>query len=377
MNPIAQEYLGPTGANGNGNGNGHTKIFDLTPKQDMLLSKIVPEARRRVCLNNLLSAAARMFFCFLTDTSLLFGVNIRKGVVKFSDADLAFKFKVDPRTVRSWKRELEATGEIWTSDRWMKNSFPVTVYNVTCIPEVGPRPEARDAESADGSLVEDFASNRRRRPVGRDGLTGKFARRDTPPSPEAILTERPKIEDLAVKSTPNEFFCPSPAAKNSRPPRLKTAVADGEKQPQGAEDNNRGGRLKTADNRETGVGETVFIGVRGEALPPEKQFQDWLKSLDSLFPSRLKDLEKAFTLKLIKAQSPEAKAEWKKRLKIVQDRLLGGPVKDRPPQSKPAHVDRRPSMDPAKAKSKWEAAMKSLPASLQPKQKAASREAAK
>ncbi|MDE2100750.1 MAG: hypothetical protein KGL39_26125, partial [Patescibacteria group bacterium] len=335
MNPAAAEYLGPTGANGNGNGNGngHGKIFDLAPKQDMVLAKIVPEARRRICLNNLLSAAARMFFCFLTDTSLLFGVNVRKGVVKFSDADLANRFRVNARTIRTWKRELESTGEIWTTERWMKNSFPVTVYNVTCIPEVGPRPEQKDAESQDGSLVEDFASNRRRRPAGRDPFSGKFARRDTPPSPGPILPERPKIEDLAVDKGPDEFFQPSTAEKNSRPPRLKTAVlhgekqptptaknsrlgrlktavADGEKQPQSAAENSRSGRLNSADNRETGVGESASFGVRGEALPTEKQEEAWIKSLERMYPRELSDLERLFTKKIQLCQSPEGKSVY-------------------------------------------------------------------
>lgn len=389
MNDARAEYLG----NPNGNGNGHqTKIFDLAPKQDQVLAKIVPEARRRVCLNNLLSAAARMFFCFLTDTSLLFGINIRKGVVKFSDADLANRFRVNARTIRAWKRELESTGEIWMTERYLKNSFPVTVYNITCVPEVGPRPEARSSESDDGSLVEDFGSNRRRRPSGRDPLSGKFARRgtpgDTPPSPGLNLPERPKTEEKAVESTPNAFFSPSTTEKNSRPPRLKTAVlygekqptpsaensrlgrrktavADGEKQPQATAENSRSGRLKTADNRETAVGVMSLKGDKGGGFPPPgKQFEDWIKTLDGMFPSKLLLLEKTLTKKIELAQSPEARMEWRKRLKIVQERLLGGPVEDKPKlQLSPAQVNKA-TMTPEEMRHHWNTAKQILPKTL-------------
>src|SRR5947209_8817965 len=94
----------------NGNGtltNGHDKIFDIKRSDDPLLSKVVPEARRRVCQNTKIPESARMFFCWLTDVSLLFGQAIRKGVVKFSDADLAARFKVSDKTIRNWKRWIE------------------------------------------------------------------------------------------------------------------------------------------------------------------------------------------------------------------------------------------------------------------------------
>jgi hypothetical protein len=254
---------------------GHGRIFDLAPKTDPLLAQIVPAARRKVCLNTSISAAARMFFCFLTDSSLQPGLNTRKGVVKFSDAALAERFKINPRTVRNWKRELESAGEIWMTEKWMKNCFPATVYNIAAI--VGAPPETRNSESEDGSLVEEevFSSNRRRRRlVQREAGSGKFSRRDTPRCPDSTPPETPKTPEMAVNKTPNEFFLPSttakncrgprqkiaavhgkkqpsPPAKNSRLGRQKTAVARGKKQPWPAAKNSRGPRQKTADKEET------------------------------------------------------------------------------------------------------------------------------
>jgi hypothetical protein len=85
MNESRAEYLNGNGNGANGNGNGHDKIFNLNKADDPLLSKVVPAARRKVCENTKICEAARMFFCYLTDMSLLPGVNSRKGVVKFSD----------------------------------------------------------------------------------------------------------------------------------------------------------------------------------------------------------------------------------------------------------------------------------------------------
>ncbi|MDE2100714.1 MAG: hypothetical protein KGL39_25945, partial [Patescibacteria group bacterium] len=103
---------------------------------------------------------------------------------------------------------------------------------------------------------------------------------------------------------------------------------------------------------------------RGEALPTEKQEEAWIKSLERMYPRELSDLERLFTKKIQLCQSPEGKSVYRKRLKIVQDRILGGPVEDKAPP-KPAHVDQRPAMSSAEMQKHWAAAKQSLPRPLQ------------
>lgn len=400
MNGIREEYLGATNGNGNGNGNanGHTKIFDLAPKQDPMLSVYVPAARRKVCQNTKICEAARMFFCWLTDMSLLPGVNTRKGVVRFSDRDLAIRFRRNEKTIRNWKRAVESTGEVWTNEKWMKNSFPLTIYNITCI--VGQATLPMNIESEDGNLPDDeiFSSNRRRLQVApRSRESGKFVcrlhglancqdcRRITPPGvPVSVATAvtPQKTEEngssgkilpptTAIDCRPPRQLVaahhgntlPSPTAIDCREARQLVAAEHGNRLPRPAAIGCRGERQTVADNGETGGKSLSNSGGKGEALPTEKQFQDWLRSLDGMYTSRLKDLERTFTMKIQKAQSPEAKSEWKRRLAIVQERLLGGPVEDRP-LAKRVRKDPRPQMSPEQMKKLWDAEKQKLPANV-------------
>jgi hypothetical protein len=287
--------------NGNGNGNGNGKIFDLSRVQDPLLAQIVPAARRRVCLMTRICEAARMFYCYLTDCSLTPGVNSRKGVVKFSDADLGVRFKVNVKTIRNWKRAIESTGEIWLTEKWMKNSFPQTVYNITSI--VGQATLPFNADSEDGSLVEDevFSSNRRRQTaVRRDGNNGKFVCRAhgrascelchgrTPPGvqPQPAALEDPQISskiqpDGKILPPTTAIDCrpprqtvaahrgnrlPSPTAIDCRPARQMVAAPDGKPLPSSAANGCRSARQTVADNGES--------EVRGKSVP-----EDTLSSL--------------------------------------------------------------------------------------------------
>jgi len=306
-------------------------------------------------------------FCYLVDCALTFGTYIRRGVVKFADSDLAREFNVHPKTIFNWKKALEARGRVWITERWNKNSFPSTVYNITAI--VGQRELPLNVESQDGSLVEDqnFTSNRRRRQAVRhDSTTGKFVcrlhgqsgcvlcRAALPPriylEPSAAETlEKSQQNSHSRKILPsttatdchpprqlvaahNGNGLPSSSASNCHPERQPFAAGDGKPLPQSTATDCHPDRKTVADNKKTRDRDLSSDRGMGETLPTEKQFQAWIKSLDGMFPSRLRLTEQAISKKLALAKSPEAKAEWKRRLKIIQDRILGGPVPDEAPK---------------------------------------------
>lgn len=233
----------------NGNGNGHTngkengKIFDLVKAQDPLLSHVVPQARESMCFDTRICEAARMFFCFLTDASLKPGVMSRRGVVKFSDSYLAARFKVSDKTIRNWKRAIESTGRVWLTEKFMKNSFPQTVYNIAAI--VGQATLPLNSDSEDGSLAEDeiWSSNRRRQKAsGRVAESGKFAcrlhgqsgcpicRQKTPPPYRIreVFLENPK--NAQENDTAGKILPPT-AAIYCRRPRQPIAVESGKPLP--------------------------------------------------------------------------------------------------------------------------------------------------
>lgn len=343
----------------NGNGNGNVKHFNLSSIEDAqllpVLKEVVPAARSRVCQNVIIPESARMFFCWLTDKSLLRGVNSRPGVVKFSDSDLAQRFKVSTKTIRNWKRDLEKIGEVWLTEKWMKNSFPQTVYNITAI--VGQATLPMNIDSEDGSLAEDevFSSNRRRQQsTKRDPGTGRFASRavERPPGhPETAGPEKnPQISSKngtvgKILPPTAEIDCrpprkmvsahrgnklPSPTAKYFRPGRKQIAAGDGNHFPRWPENNFRGGGKPLADKGETQEQGKGVLKGGGEPPAPEEQFQTWLKSLEGQFPSRLRKLRETLLAKFRGAQSDEARREWKRRIEAVDEKLLGPKVQDTP-----------------------------------------------
>jgi hypothetical protein len=91
----------------------------------------------------------------------------------------------------------------------------------------------------------------------------------------------------------------------------------------------------------------------GGSPSPDRQFQDWLKTLPGMFPSQLRRTEKDLSAKLQKAQSPEARTEWQRRLVAVRLQLLGGPVEDKPKATRPVQVEKKPEMTPEQLKAAW------------------------
>lgn len=355
-----------TNGNGaNGNGNGHEKIFGLTKAEDPMLSIVVPQARRRVCQNTKIPESARMFFCWLTDMSLLPGVNSRRGVVKFSNSYLAQRFDVSEKTIQNWKQWVCSTSEIWVTEKWMKNSFPQTVYNIAAI--VGQATLPMNVDSDDGSLADDeiFSCNRRRQKAtkrDKEG-SGKFAcrahgvsgcpicRRETPPTPQTPEVSPEILRNQAENDTAG-IILPATTAIDCRPQRQMVAVHNGnglpsataidcrgERQLVAAGDGNglplspatdcRGDRNQIAGNGKTENRESVLKEKRGEPTPPDNAFETWRRGLQGQFPSHLRVLEKKIRAKLETAGSEAVKAGLRRQLKAVCDVLLP-PVPDDP-----------------------------------------------
>jgi len=281
------------------NGNGHvtgatahgTRVFDLQPKQDPLWTQIVPKSRREVCGDTRMTEGARLLFCYITDCSLLPGVNSRPGVVRFANPYLAKYFAVSEKTIQNWKRALEQTQRIWCSEKWMKNSFPTTVYNVAAI--VGPRPMSLNQDSEDGSLVDDGWSNRKRNRATRRDDRGRWTRGGGYQKPEMpkpdILTENPVLQEPERKILPSSTatHCrpqrqpiaahngnplPSPTETHCRSGAQSIAAHDGNPLPLGAETHCRRGRKQIAGNGETSdvrvqVGQRILKRSTGGNAP--------------------------------------------------------------------------------------------------------------
>jgi hypothetical protein len=315
-NSISHEY---GLSNGNGNGNGHANgngkgIFGLTPKEDPVLAHQAPQARRKVNFNNKLSFGARVLYTHIIDCALWTGVCTRKGVVRFANSYLAERFGVSEKTIQNWKRELREIGEIWTTEKRMKNSFPMTVYNVTALLGQPMLPMAIETE--DGSLAEDeiFSNRNRPRRLERNGH-GKFVAGGykTPEiSKSGETAQNPVLQATAEK------IMPSSAAKNCRPQRQPIAAHSGKNLPSSAETDCRSERQKSAalggknlplSAAKNCRGERQPIADKGESLngvksleaggspptnPQEEAFKAWDASLNGRFPSQLERMLKKF-----------------------------------------------------------------------------------
>jgi hypothetical protein len=131
-----------------------------------------PAARRDTSKDRSMPFGARLMFDYITDCSLWEKMNESPGVICFSNGDLASHFGVKIECVRRWKRMLEDRGRIWLTQKWLKNSWPATVYHVAAI--VGPPPAKKDK----GHRAQDEVwrhSNKHRLESIKRGQKGVFA----------------------------------------------------------------------------------------------------------------------------------------------------------------------------------------------------------
>src|SRR5437762_1079235 len=127
--------------------------FEIHPKEDPLLKEVVARARRRTAMEKTLRRGARLLIDFLTDFSLWPGHNVKPGVVRLSNSDLARYLGASMRSIQRWKIELRARGLIFTREKFLRNSWPVTTYNVIAICGQETLPFTTDLE--DGYVTDD------------------------------------------------------------------------------------------------------------------------------------------------------------------------------------------------------------------------------
>ena len=359
MNDTAKDYLGQD-----------DRKFRILPKE----ADFAPiNARDQVIEDNDLDLGARLMFVRILDLSTRENVRERYGAVCISQQKLADKFGVSLRTIWNWKQQLLQKGVIWMTAKFMPNAWPMDVYHVT---ELDPRGQTEGKTTQDGM----WGNGKRRQGPDRLGMGAREPGQTIIPGTGA-RGSRFHSETGFQKSEKSSFLPTIAAGNRNQLPASAETGCDSEPQPIAAGNSNvlplgaetgcdsepkqvaTGSRNPLPRGAETGcehiqskVSVSSVIRVGEEVLPTQKQFQDWLKSLDGLFPSRLRLLETTLSKKLALAQSMVAKAEWKKRLKIVQDRLLGGPVEDETPKPTRSIKPATPRMPIQKSKQLWEKA---------------------
>jgi len=288
--------------NGNGqvNGNGHETVIELKRTEDPQVIAIIRE-ERLVHLDNSLPYGARLMWTYVKNCSLWNGHNVRPGVVRFSNSELATKFGCCEKTIQNWKRDLCKRGRCWVTEKRMRNCFGMSEYHVTVICGQAGLPLSYETE--DGLLPEEdtYSSNRRRMaPGGRDGL-GRWSRGgqktgETPNEAQITLDKTVASKNLppstAIDFVPprqpiaahggNGF--PPPAATSCRGSRQPIAVADGNTFPPPAATNCRLERKQVADLRviqkaDRDTGRSLSSSAASSARKSRLGEKEWLLDL--------------------------------------------------------------------------------------------------
>ena len=333
----------------NGNGNGHSNgngVFSLTPKEDPVYAHILPQARREVQLDNSLHPGARLLFDYLTDCSVWAGRNVRPGVFRISNSDLARLFQVSSRTIQKYKQALRARGRIWTTDKHMKNTYPLTEYHITAV--VGQVPLPFNVDIDGGYLAADDnvqMSNRHRVTPQKRGHRGRWAKIEpntANPAQSAESQDRasvilpPPTEPRDVRRTSQTSAVARPKVPPShvpdfRPPTSQTSAVGGSPVPATHEPNDVRGTSQTSVFKEAQGREVSLAEGEGRGTPPDSAFERWIKGLDRMLPSHWDKLAAQFAAEMKSAKTAAAKDLLKRKLAAVRERLDGPTVRDEVP----------------------------------------------
>ncbi len=98
--------------------------------------------------------------------------------------------------------------------------------------------------------------------------------------------------------------------------------------------------------------------TEAEAGTPLNSFAEWENTISRMYPSQWIGVKKEIQIKLTKARSVEAKSEWKRRLQVIDEKLLGPEVHD-PVPVQPEAPAAAPCPEP-----EWKSGMEAIKAEV-------------
>jgi len=335
--------------------NGKKKVFTLAPVEDDLTFTIL-NVRRHVLEDQELGNGAKLLFVYVLDKSLNRNLNSQPGVVTISQTKLAEVFGCSQRAIFAWKLALVARGYIWMSRRSMPNTWPIDTYHVTAINPPSSWEEKTTHEGLWGNGERRLADpplgarepGQIRLPLPGSRLPGRRRRPKTAKTPDFSGVAGTKLPVSPERS----FRCPRNVASGGTGSQLPAAPEENFRRPPNVASGDTGSQLPAAPeenfrHREGEVGgkRPLEIEGRGNPPPPDEQFRQWSKGLEGMFPSKLRRLQADLQQRFRSARTEEARREWERRLKVVEERLLGGTVAD-VPKPKPVRAAPPPPEDP-------------------------------
>lgn len=311
------------------------QAFELKRKDDPNQLTAIKE-RERACDDPHLTDGDVRLFVRLLDMALNpFYHNGRRGRIVTSQVFLGGLIHCDERSIRRRVDALIRAGYIWTNLVPRPNTKPILAYHVTAFI---PRQQVAQEMAQDGlwggrKRRHDHGFTRTGSEAGRQrrmgsGFFDQFGRQISfnylenaaasgqESGPSAVKIDRSERTPVSSASGQN---CPVTEDVNVRSQRSELSGVTGQNCPLSEDGSVR--------QIESPVVVSVPGRVKGDAPPPEDAFA---KSLKGLFPSRLSRMRSDLELKAHKARNPDAKREYQRRVKLVEDELLGGPVPDEP-----------------------------------------------
>ena len=144
--------------------------FPIAAREDPILAIVCPQSRRKVAKDKTLPMGARVMYDFLIDYSLWKEKCPVRGVLTMPNGDVARHLGISIRSVQNYKALLRSRGAIFTSEKFLRNAWPATVYYITAVVGQEQLPGMEDFD--EGLLSDDDSvtrSNRRRlQPKFRD-----------------------------------------------------------------------------------------------------------------------------------------------------------------------------------------------------------------
>lgn len=343
---------------------------DKSTGEGKSLAELAVQRRQEVRKKTGVSDAAKLLFDDLTDICFLSKHAVGFGVVRIGKPLLGERLGKSVPTITRAQKELART-EIWTRTGW-HDGHEITIWflrgiangqlefdqfteGVTKRPQIRTAPRTESLRNGHGQFCKPpEPGNSLENDQLTVDLTGDYgqSRRGAPVNPT--------VGTPSTLTGSNGQNHQSGPVKFDRSERSNVTDANGQNHPIHPSNGDGGSTAGvTAYKKDT----DIRNGEKAATPPPDKEFQQFLKSLEGLYPSRLHKLEKDLTLKFRAARSPEAKAEWKRRLEGVQNKLLGGPVDDKAVDPKPT-IQVKPKMSPEEQSRLWQRDKRKLPADL-------------